>query len=568
MSSTVSLQLLGPLQLSVDQTPLHSFRSNKAQALLIYLAVEQCQHPDTPVQRAALQALLWPDYAEQSAQQNLRSALYLLRRSLVETSQNGRDSSDSFILADRQTVHFHPDLVCDLDLAAFRTHLRVSATHDHDSLAGCSACLQAVQQAVKLYQGDFLCDFALEDSAPFEEWAAGLRAEFRRQALDALEALTAACLQRHALGQAEQYARQQLALDDLREEAHRQLITVLAETGQRSDALAQYDVCRDRLAQELGVSPAPRTRALYERIRDAAYGAFLPDEQVRGYELLEQIGYGAFGVVHRARQKVVGREVAVKIILPRFANHPDFIRRFEAEAQLVARLEHPYIVPLYDYWREPDRAFLVMRWLRGGNLRQSLAQGPWSLPAATRFVDQIAGALAAAHRQGVVHRDLKPGNILLDEQGNAYLSDFGIAKDIVLEGEMSQTGGLHGAPAYAAPEQLLSGPISPQTDVYSLGIIVYELLTGHHPYPDASIGALIQQQIHEPLPSLGIHQSGLPVALDQVLKTATAKEPSARYQSAIALAEAFRLALDGKAMTDPAVPVSVDNPYKGLRPFQ
>ena len=154
------------------------------------------------------------------------------------------------------------------------------------------------------------------------------------------------------------------------------------------------------------------------------------DQMVKGYELREKIGEGGYGVVYRAYQPLVGRDVAVKIILPQYANHPDFIRRFEWEAQLVARLEHPYIVPLYDYWRDPDGAFLVMRWLRGGNLHNLLHNRPLPTELLGRLIEQVGGALASAHRRGVVHRDLKPANILLDEEGNAYLADFGIAKDM------------------------------------------------------------------------------------------------------------------------------------------
>lgn len=156
----------------------------------------------------------------------------------------------------------------------------------------------------------------------------------------------------------------------------------------------------------------------------------LSNNVIKGYELRERIGAGGFGAVYKAHQTTVGREVAIKIILPHFAGHPDFIRRFEVEAQLVARLEHPYIIPLYDYWRDPDGAYLVMRWLRGGSLRESLQSGPFALEAAAGVLDQIAAALAAAHRSSVVHRDIKPANILLDEDSNAYLADFGIAKDL------------------------------------------------------------------------------------------------------------------------------------------
>jgi serine/threonine protein kinase len=147
---------------------------------------------------------------------------------------------------------------------------------------------------------------------------------------------------------------------------------------------------------------------------------------IKGYQIREKIGEGGFARVYRAYQPALAREVAMKVILPQHANNPDFVRRFETEAQTVARLEHIHIVPLYDYWREPDNAFLVMRWIRGGSLAQAITGTPWELGRATRFFDQVADGLYAAHRGGVVHRDIKPDNMLLDEDGNAYLTDFAI----------------------------------------------------------------------------------------------------------------------------------------------
>src|SRR5260221_10877216 len=124
---------------------------------------------------------------------------------------------------------------------------------------------------------------------------------------------------------------------------------------------------------------------------------------IRGYELHDCIGAGGFGAVYRASQQVVGREVAIKVIRPEYANQPEFVRRFEVEAQLVARLEHPHIVPLYDYWRDPDGAYLVMRWLPG-NLRTALTGGAWSVEAAARLLDQVTAALSVAHRNQIIHR--------------------------------------------------------------------------------------------------------------------------------------------------------------------
>ena len=184
----------------------------------------------------------------------------------------------------------------------------------------------------------------------------------------------------------------------------------------------------------------------------------LSGQIIRGYEIRAPVGAGGFGAVYRAYQPSVQREVAVKIILPAFANHPDFIRRFEAEAQLVARLEHPHIVPLYDYWREPGVAYLVMRLLRGGSVQTLLQHGPLSLESAAQLLEQICSALHAAHRIGVIHRDLKPANVLLDEDNNAYLADFGIAKNLGnhnLE-DQTQVDMLIGSPQYMSTEQIRS----------------------------------------------------------------------------------------------------------------
>src|SRR4051812_42374183 len=195
----------------------------------------------------------------------------------------------------------------------------------------------------------------------------------------------------------------------------------------------------------------------------------LSGQEIRGYVLHERIGAGGFGAVYRATQSSVAREVAVKIILPQFANQPDFKHRFEGEARLIARLEHVHIVPLFDYWQEADgSAYLVMRWLRGGNLRRLIREQPLELALAARIMDQIAQALSVAHQKGIIHRDLKPDNILLDEYDNAYLSDFGIAKDNVSSANITMTGNTPGTPAYAAPEQLTGQPVAPQTDIYSL----------------------------------------------------------------------------------------------------
>ncbi len=304
----------------------------------------------------------------------------------------------------------------------------------------------------------------------------------------------------------------------------------------------------------------------------------LTGKAVRSYEIEDLLGQGGYGVVYRARQSAVLREVAVKVILPKYANSPEFIRRFESEAQVVARLEHPHIVPLYDYWREPDSAYLVMRYLRGGSLRDIIdRQGQIDLDLASKVLDQVGSALTFAHRNGVVHRDVKADNILMDEDGNAYLSDFGIAKEMGADG-MGGSGNIEGTPAYLAPEQIRGGEIGPASDVYAFGIMLYEMLSGKRPFADLTLATLVYKHLNEPLPSIDHAELNLPPAFNSIIQKATAKDPSERYADAMALVKEFQQTLrHGSATREMEIEeldlaefelVETKNPYKGLRAFQ
>jgi WD40 repeat protein/transcriptional regulator with XRE-family HTH domain len=367
-----------------------------------------------------------------------------------------------------------------------------------------------------------------------------------------------------------------------------------------ADALRPSQQIAERLAMALGIplddratfvrlartaaladvspSPLPTPPVLLEEIGLED----LSGRAIRGFALGERLGAGGYGVVYRAVQPLVEREVAVKIILPQYADHPDFIRRFEAEAQLVARLEHPHIVPLYDYWREPGVAYLVMRLLRGGSLAAMLNSGPLPLDTTGQVVEQIGAALHAAHRIGIIHRDLKPANVLLDEDGNAYLADFGIAKNLGNPNlaDVTQPGVVIGSPAYISPEQILAEPVKPQTDIYCLGIMLYELLTGHKPFDSPSPIFLIQQHLNETVPALAAHCPDLPSALDPIIQRATAKDQAERYPDVLSLLADFRYALAGEqgskgagVIFSPLRPrtsaplLDLTNPYKGLRAF-
>lgn len=283
---------------------------------------------------------------------------------------------------------------------------------------------------------------------------------------------------------------------------------------------------------------------------------------IKGYQLNQQLGSGGFGTVYRATQLSVGREVAIKAILPTHANRPDFIRRFETEAQVIARLEHPYIVPLFDYWREPNEAYLVMRFLRGGSLKDRIRQSKLSIEEIVKISDHIASALALAHRNGIVHRDIKPDNILLDEDSNAFLSDFGIAAEENRQSD--EEAEISGSIPYMSPEQITGAPPVSQTDIYALGIVIYEMLTGKHPFASKPISELLISQLRDELPFL----PDFPILVNHIIQKATAKSPNDRYANILDFAKDLHAALRGDATdSQTLVQIMILNPYKGLRPF-
>ncbi len=268
------------------------------------------------------------------------------------------------------------------------------------------------------------------------------------------------------------------------------------------------------------------------------------------YELIEEIGRGGMGVVFRARQPSLDRMVAVKMILAGHLASPELVRRFHAEAKAAARLRHPHIVHIHEVGQQHGQDFFAMEYIEGESLAQRIDRSRLDVETAVRLLAAVARAVDYLHQQGVIHRDLKPSNILLDREGQPYVTDFGLAKVFVPGSEMTATGVIAGTPSYMAPEQAAGQGkrIGPAADVYSLGAILYELLTGRPPFREESaLDTLLQVLSREPaLP----RQVNPRVAreLELICLKCLAKAPEDRYASAGALADDLEHFARGEAL--------------------
>lgn len=276
----------------------------------------------------------------------------------------------------------------------------------------------------------------------------------------------------------------------------------------------------------------------------------LTGRQFGPYRIVAPLGEGGMAAVYKAYQANMDRYVALKVLPRHFAHDPEFVARFEQEAKMLAKLTHPHILPVHDYGEVDGYTYIVMTFMESGTLINLLRGQLLDLDQIERIINQIGDALDYAHSQGVIHRDVKPSNVLVDERGNCMLVDFGIAKMVEGTAHLTRTGGIIGTPAYMSPEQGRGEPFDHRIDIYALGVILYEMTTGRVPYKAETPIAVLIKHINDPLPPPRALNPALPASIEQVILKAMAKKPEDRFATAAEMVAALATAV-----------AKVDQPY-------
>ena len=269
-------------------------------------------------------------------------------------------------------------------------------------------------------------------------------------------------------------------------------------------------------------------------------------EKIGRYEIKSELGRGGMATVYKGYDPRFEREVAVKVLPPELLHaDPQFRLRFAREAKIIASLEHSSIVPVYDVGADDDQPYFVMRYMTGGSLSERIKAGVLSVQEATSIIERVGPGLDEAHSKGIVHRDIKPSNILFDSKGIPYISDFGIAKLTQAQAGNVTGSGIIGTPAYMAPEQALGDSVDGRADIYALGIILFEMVTGRQPYEADTPMAVAIKHITDPIPLILLANPKLPPGMDMVIQRAMAKDRDERFSSSKEMLDALHAVMRG-----------------------
>lgn len=546
-----------------------NIRRRKSVALLAYLALSAQSHS-----REALAALIWPEYDQSSARGNLRRELSRLRQ----------DVGDEFLAIERQQVDVDDEAGLWVDVRRFQQCMALVEAHDHFPQAACAECLAALQEAVSLHTDTFLAGFTLPDAPAFDEWQYFTSDQLLRQLASALQLLVDYHREREEYDEAVDYARRWLLQDPLHEAAQRQLMALYAYSGRTAAALRQYEEYERLLQDELGVPPEEETTKLFKAIqgrrfppprKEGSTGEMLSlaMDPGRRFVVREQMPSGGQGELYRGEDRITGEAVVIKKLRADKLNNPDQVARFLREGEMLRRLNHPNIVRILASFDDKGRHCLVMEYVSGGSLRDLLAEhGALPMAQALQIGVELADALSRAHHLGIIHRDVKPANVLMAEDGAPRLTDFGLARLRQQRPDLTPTGTLLGSPYYMSPEALRGEELDERSDIWSFGALLFELLAGRPPFPGRQMAHILTSILNDPVPSLVDVCPDIAPGLAALIRRMLTKERAARIYSMRLIAAGLeavrdeRLAVEMADLWAPAARGQTAGPQTAARP--
>jgi serine/threonine protein kinase/DNA-binding SARP family transcriptional activator/pimeloyl-ACP methyl ester carboxylesterase/predicted ATPase len=520
----LQVTLLGQFDLRLDSQPV-DLSSQPAQMLLAYLIL----NAGLALRREQLAGLLWPDSLDSSARKNLRNAVWLLRKAI----------GDHYLLSDKSTIAFDTTAPYELDVAVLQER---SAAED----------LTALVRAVSVYRGDLLPGY-------YEDWVQlereRLRAVFERR----MQALLDELAERGQWGDVQQWAEHWIALGHVPEPAYRALMLSHAAQGDLSRMASAYRRCLKSLQEELAVSPSNETQALYEQLSQGQLPAIRPQARSsrpptatdprQRFITQERLAVGGQGEVFLGFDQLTEKPVVVKRLKSeRMTKDSEAITRFVREGNILRQLNHPNVVQILAAYEKGGEYYIIMEYAPGGSLRERLAAaGRLPLKQVLAIGLELADALSRAHHLEVIHRDIKPDNVLLAEDGTPRLTDFGMARLVRENTNLTQPGAILGSPAYMSPEALRGESLDARSDIWSFGVLLFEMLTGQNPYDAERIAAVLLKVLHDPIPDLKAACPEAPPALVTLVERMLMKERTARIASMRQVAANLETIRDGLA---------------------
>jgi serine/threonine protein kinase/DNA-binding SARP family transcriptional activator len=537
----MEFRILGPLEVSAGDGAI-KLGGPKQRAVLAHLILRA----NRPVPVDLLIDGLWGEEPPETARNTLQTYVYRLRQVLGD-DRISSEAGGYVLRAD----------AAEIDSVRFEVMVKAAKADLPTELSKAAA---ALSEALTLWRGAPLADLSNEPSLQ------GEIARLEELHLSATEHRIAAEIE---MGGHSTVVSELDALTTrypLRERMWANLMLALYRLGRQAEALAAYQRARQVLADELGTEPSRELQRLNEQIllRDPSLGLSEPARQtvrpsrvdlqpgteVASYRIVHTLGRGGMSVVYLAEHDWLQRKVALKVLAPQLADDERFRERFVRESRLAASLDHPNVIPIYEAGASGGDLFIAMRFVEGSDLRTLLyEEGALETARAIGILRQVASALDAAHEQGLVHRDVKPANVLLarprssEPVEHVYLSDFGLTKRSASDSAVTGTGQFVGTLDYAAPEQFKGETPDARTDVYSLGCVLFECLTGRPPFRSENDAGLMYAHLQQPPPPVTSERPDLPHEIDRVVGRAMAKSPDDRPRSAGELADGAARAL-------------------------